>query len=208
MYVHGGKQTFGLYSYGQMNSKGQRAECREQSAERKGQRVIGKELRAKCPKLYALCSMLLALCSTFLAISSLLLALSLYACALPRIIVLDDPLSPEEHLNLGVAYEQKGELDNALREYKEASKKLPLSYLYIGNVYFQKSEYKEAEFYYKEAIKKDPKNADAYNNLAWLYSIKKENLDEAESLVLKAIELNPSKKEIYIDTLEKIKGLR
>jgi tetratricopeptide (TPR) repeat protein len=179
-----------------------------QRAERKGQRVIGKELRAKCPKLYALCSMLYALCSTFLAVSSLLLALSLYACALPRIIVLDDPLSPEEHLNLGVAYEQKGELDNALREYKEASKKLPLSYLYIGNVYFQKSEYKEAEFYYKEAIKKDPKNADAYNNLAWLYSIKKENLDEAESFVLKAIELNPSKKEIYIDTLEKIKGLR
>jgi len=184
-----------------MNSKGLLAKSREQSAERKGQRAIGKELRAKCPKLYALCSMLLALCSTFLA-------LCLCGCALPRIVVLDDPLSPEEHLNLGVAYEQKGELDNALREYREASKKIPLSYLYIGNVYFQKSEYKEAEFYYKEAIKKDPKNADAYNNLAWLYFIKKENLDEAESLVLKAIELNPSKKEIYIDTLEKIKGLK
>ena len=187
MYVHGGKQTFGLYSYGQMNSKGLLAKSREQRAKSKESKTENKKPRALYSLLFALC---------------------LCGCALPRIIVLDDPLSPEEHLNLGVAYEQKGELDNALREYKEASKKLPLSYLYIGNVYFQKSEYKEAEFYYKEAIKKDPQNADAYNNLAWLYSIKKENLDEAESLVLKAIELNPSKKEIYIDTLEKIKGLR
>lgn len=149
-----------------------------------------------------------ALCSTLLAISSMLLALCLCGCALPRIIVLDDPLSPEEHLNLGVAYEEKGELDNALKEYTEASKKLPLAYLYMGNVYYQKKEYEKAEFFYKEAIKKDPVNADAYNNLAWLYFIKRENLDEAERLALKAIELSPSKKEIYIDTLEKIKGLK
>jgi hypothetical protein len=34
-------------------------------------------------------------------------------------------LSPEEHLNLGVAYENKGELDDALKEYETASKKIP-----------------------------------------------------------------------------------
>lgn len=129
-------------------------------------------------------------------------------CAFPRIIVLDDPLSPEEHLNLGVAYEKKGEPDNALQEYKKASKKLPVAYLYIGNVYFQKNEFENAEYYYSKAIKKDPNNADAYNNLAWLYYTKKENLDEAESLALKAIELNPSKKDIYQDTLEKIRRFR
>ncbi len=121
--------------------------------------------------------------------------------------MLDDPLSPEEHLNLGVTYEKQGELENALKEYKEASKRLPLAYLYMGNIYFQRDEYKEAEIYYKKAIKKDPVNADAYNNLAWLYYTKREKLDEAERLALKAIELNPSKKEIYEDTLEKIKGL-
>ncbi|HYA11622.1 MAG TPA: tetratricopeptide repeat protein [Thermodesulfovibrionales bacterium] len=109
---------------------------------------------------------------------------------------------------MGVTYEKKGELDNALKEYQEASKKLPLAYLYMGNVYLQKNEYDKAETYYKKAIKKDPANADAYNNLAWLYFIKQENLDEAERLALKAIELNPSKKTIYIDTLEKIKGSR
>jgi tetratricopeptide (TPR) repeat protein len=139
---------------------------------------------------------------------TLCIAFCLFACASPRIIVLDDPLSPEEHINLGVTYEKKGELDNALKEYKEASKKLPLAYLYMGNVYFQKNEYDKAETFYKKSIKKDPENADAYNNLAWLYFIRRENLDEAERLALKAIELNPMKKAIYIDTLEKIKGLR
>ena len=138
----------------------------------------------------------------------LIVCLIVSGCALPRIIVLDDPLSPEEHINLGVAYEKKGEMDNALKEYKEASKKLPAAYLYIGNIYFQRNEFDEAESYYKKAIKKDPKNADACNNLAWLYYTKRENLDEAESLVLKAMELNPSKKEIYQDTLEKIRTAR
>lgn len=127
---------------------------------------------------------------------------------MPRIIVLDDPLSPEEHINLGVAYEKKGELDDALKEYKEASKKLPSAYLYIGNIYFQKNEFDEAESNYKKAIRKDPGNADAYNNLAWLYYTKKENLDRAEELVLKAIELDPKKKDVYYDTLEKIKGVK
>ncbi len=127
-------------------------------------------------------------------------------CSLPKIIILDDPLSPEEHLNLGVVYEKRGELDNALKEYEVASKSLPLAYLYMGNVYFQKKEYKKAEKKYKEAIKRDPQNADAYNNLAWLYYVMGEKIDEAERLISKAIEINPSKEDIYKDTLEKIKN--
>jgi len=125
-------------------------------------------------------------------------------CSLPRIIVLDDPLTFEEHLHLGLAYEKRGELDPAIKEYKLASKKIPLAYLYLGNVYFQKKKLAEAEKYYKEAIKKAPSNADAHNNLAWLYYTKKENLDEAKGLVLKALELDPSKGDIYRDTLKKI----
>jgi tetratricopeptide (TPR) repeat protein len=178
-----------------MNSKGLLSESREHVAESKESKTKNKKQRVLFYKLFA--------------ISSMLVAISLCGCAFPRIILLDDPLSPEEHLNLGVAYEQNGEFDNALNEYKYAlKKKNPLAYLYTGNVYYQKKEYEKAEFYYKEAIKRDPYNADAYNNLAWLYYIKKENLDEAEKLALKAIELNPSKKEVYMDTLEKVRRLK
>ena len=147
----------------------------------------------------------------FCFVVSLLLVLCflpLAGCSLPRIVILEDPLSPEEHLNLGVAYEQKGEWESAINEYKAASKKLPMAYTYLGNVYFQKTEFQVAEEYYRKAIKKDPENADAYNNLAWLYLTKKEQLEEAEQLALKAIELNPSKRDVYQDTLDQIRAVR
>jgi tetratricopeptide (TPR) repeat protein len=140
---------------------------------------------------YALCALLL-----------------LSGCSLPRIIILKDPLTPEEHLNLGVAYEKQGELEPAIKEYTAAAKKLPRAYLYLGNVYFQKKELGKAEANYRKAIKNDPRNADAHNNLAWLYYTKKENLEEAENLALKAIDLDPAKETIYRDTLEKIREMK
>jgi hypothetical protein len=36
-------------------------------------------------------------------------------CSLPKIVVLKDPLTPEEHLNLGLAYEKKGLRDSAIQ---------------------------------------------------------------------------------------------
>src|SRR5271157_4571882 len=98
-----------------------------------------------------------------------------FGCAFPRIIVLDDPLSPEEHINLGLAYEKKGEADNAIAEYHKASKKLPAAYLYLGNLYLQMNRLDEAEAFYRKAIEEAPALADAYNNLAWLYYIRGNN---------------------------------
>jgi tetratricopeptide (TPR) repeat protein len=117
-----------------------------------------------------------------------------------------DPLTAEEHLNLGVAYEEKGELDNAAKEYLLAAKKLPQAYVNLGNVYFLKKDWTGAEKNYKVAIEKDPRNADAYNNLAWLYYTSGQDLKEAEGLALKALEINPAKEAVYRDTLEKIRA--
>jgi len=62
---------------------------------------------------YGLCAMLLAT-----------------SCSFPRVIILKDPLTPEEHLSLGVTYEQQGDFDNAIKEYNLAAKKLPGAFLY------------------------------------------------------------------------------
>ena len=126
-------------------------------------------------------------------------------CSFPRIIVLDDPLSSEEHLNLGVAYEQNKEYESALKEYEKALKEHPAAHLYMGNIYFLRNELENAEYHYKKMIDKDPGKADAYNNLAWLYYTRRENLKEAEVLALRAIELNSGKGDIYQDTLKKIR---
>jgi tetratricopeptide (TPR) repeat protein len=129
-------------------------------------------------------------------------------CRMPHIIVLDDPLTPEEHLNLGVSYEKNDELDAAAREYRAAAKSIPAAYLYLGNVSFRKGEYAEAEDYYRKAIEKEPANADAYNNLAWLLYTERRSIEEAEGLALRAVELEPAKADLYRDTLEKIRAIK
>jgi len=132
----------------------------------------------------------------------------LSACSIPRVIIIKDPLTPEEHLNLGVAYERREELDQAIREYQLAAKKLPIAFLYLGNAYFLKNDWDQAEIYFKRAIEKDSQNAAAHNNLAWLYYQKGTNLEQAEALAQKALELDPSKSSVYRDTLEKVREKR
>ncbi|HYR02794.1 MAG TPA: tetratricopeptide repeat protein, partial [Syntrophobacteria bacterium] len=90
----------------------------------------------------------------------------LSGCSLPRITVLEDPLSPEEHLKLGMAYESKKEYDLAAAEYTTASRSLPAAYLFLGNVLFLQSKYAEAEQRYRQAIKELPGDPRPYNNLA------------------------------------------
>jgi tetratricopeptide (TPR) repeat protein len=128
------------------------------------------------------------------------------SCAFPRIIVLEDKLTPEEHLNLGAAYERKEKYDDAIREYEAAAKKLPRAYLHLGNAWFGKGDYGRAEAYYRKALNEEPPQADAYNNLAWLLYVQGRDLPEAEALAVRALEIDP--KQEYRDTLDKIRAAR
>jgi tetratricopeptide (TPR) repeat protein len=76
--------------------------------------------------------------------------------------------------------------------------------LFIWGMYITEGNTIEAEKSYRIALEKDPLNADAHNNLAWLYLTQRKKLDEAHRLVLRALELNPAKAGIYRDTLDKI----
>lgn len=138
----------------------------------------------------------------------IIFAFFLSSCSLPRIVVIDDPLTPEEHINLGVIYEKKGQYDEAISEYKKASETLPVAYLYMGNASFLKGDFKGAAQAYRRAIREDSTNADAMNNLAWLYYKLGKNLDEAEALVKRAIEIRPERADAYRDTLMKIEEFR
>ena len=144
--------------------------------------------------------------SGFRAVILICLVVAAGGCSLPRIIVLHDPLTPEEHVNLGVSYEKKGEPDAALTEYKKAAKELPIANLYAGNVYFAQKKFTEATKSYKKAIAKTD-SPEARNNLAWLYLVTDVKLDEAERLAEKAVELSPQS-EGFRDTLEKIRAKR
>lgn len=136
------------------------------------------------------------------ALTLVILIVPLWSCSFPRFIILRDPLTPEEHINLGMIYEKNKEFDEALKEYSVASKHLPIAYLYMGNLLFQQRDYENAEKNYQKAITYT-NDAKAYNNLAWLYYTIDKNLDEALELARKAVELSGGANG-FRDTLEKI----
>jgi Tfp pilus assembly protein PilF len=135
----------------------------------------------------------------------LLLLLLAGGCSrIPRIIVLEDPLSAAEHVELGVAYETKGELDLARREYESALRKDRKFYrarLNLGNVFLAKKEYGKAREEYLLALELRPGDAEATNNLSWAAIFTGEGIDEAlarmESVVLGAGGRRPA----LLDTL-------
>lgn len=138
----------------------------------------------------------------FAALGLILVHLLLASCSMPRITVLKDPLTPEEHINLGLSYEKRGEYGPAMEQYETAARKMPLAYRYIGNLFFQQEEYDRAEAAYRNAIKKTD-DAESYNNLAWLYYTTDSDLERAEELARKAVSLHPDSAD-FRDTLVKI----
>lgn len=143
----------------------------------------------------------------------LLITLTSSGCGhLPKIRILHDPLTAQEHLALGVSYESQGKLDQAISEYKSALKKgssevgvTPL--VYLGNAHAQRKEYKQAEGYYRKALKREPQNGQALNNLAWVYLQQGIKFKEAEAMVKQVLDQDPhddSNRPGYLDTLAEI----
>jgi len=132
--------------------------------------------------------------------------IGLSGCASWQRLRAPDPLAPSERLNLGVSYERDGELDLALREYERAAtgatKSLALTYQ--GNIHATRHDVAMAEQKYRAALKVDPDNAMALNNLAWLLAQEGCDLDEAETLIRHALDLDPDPREPFENTLQTI----
>ena len=139
---------------------------------------------------------------------SLLLAVS--ACArVPKIIVLEDPLSADEHATLGVAYERKGELDLAAREYEAALKKDPAFFqarVNLGNVRLAQKRYDAAREEYLEALALRPDEPGATNNLAWAAILSGKEREDALRRMESVLESPNHRSPPLLDTLGVLLG--
>jgi Tfp pilus assembly protein PilF len=122
----------------------------------------------------------------------------------PRIIVLEDPLTAAEHVELGVAYERKGELDLAQREYERALRKDGKFYrarVNLGNVFLAKKEYGKAREEYLLALELRPGDAEATNNLSWAAISSGEGIDEALVRMDSVVSGSGGRQPVFLDTL-------
>lgn len=137
-----------------------------------------------------------------------LIVLAFYSCSFPKIILIEDTLTAEEHNDLGVVYLEQKKYELAEKEFLKAIKKRSkwdLPYFNLGNAYYFVGNFDKAEEFYKKTLELNAKNTDAMNNLAYLF-MEQCRLDEALKLIEKAITIQS--KEEYRDTLKKIKNRR
>jgi Tfp pilus assembly protein PilF len=123
---------------------------------------------------------------------------------IPRIIVLEDPLTAAEHVELGVAYERKGELDLALREYERAIRKDGKFFrarVNLGNVFLAKKEYGKAREEYLLALELRPGDAEVTNNLSWAAIFSGEGIDEALARMESMVSGPGGREPALLDTL-------
>jgi len=101
-----------------------------------------------------------------------------------RIIVISDPLTAEEHNDLGVAYERNGEYELAETHYKKAIDMNPdkaLFHFNLGNLLYRTGRKTEALGEFEKARELSPDSPDILNNLCQArleLSIRLENCEE------------------------------
>jgi tetratricopeptide (TPR) repeat protein len=119
-----------------------------------------------------------------------------------RVPAFNDPLSPQEHITLGVSYETTEEYDLARAEYEKAAERLPIAHLYLGNVAWLTGDVEGARDAWQDAVDK-AESAQAMNNLGWLLYSEGSDLGRARSLAARAVAAEPEEAD-YRDTLEQI----
>lgn len=141
-----------------------------------------------------------------MAVRSLVVGLILIlgGCGLPRVVVLNDPLSAAEHNDLGYAYERQGLSDLAAGEYTkaaEADKNWAMPRFNLGNLAYQRGDLKGAERHYRAALRCDAHHADVMNNLANVLADQGRR-PEAEVMIARALDIE--RKPAYLDTYRRI----
>jgi tetratricopeptide (TPR) repeat protein len=104
---------------------------------------------------------------------------------------------------LGLLYDAKGQLDQALIQFETArrtSAKDPLPPALLGKVLEQSGRRQEAIGNYRESLRLDPGNASVMNNLAFALAETNGDLNEALQMALRAVQKSQDNPE-FTDTL-------
>ena len=130
----------------------------------------------------------------------------LWSCSMPRIVVLEAPLSASEHNELGVIYERSGKIDLARKEYLKAAEKdasWPVPLFNLGNLAYAQGDPAQAERFYHRCLALDGTDADVMNNLAHVLHEMGRDIDALEFIERAlAVERKPE----YLSTYEAITG--
>ena len=114
----------------------------------------------------------------------------------------EDGEDSEVFFNRGIAYKAKGEIDNAIAEYRRALELVPdyaEAHNNLGNLLKDQKKFDEAILHFESSIKIFPDNPNTHNNLGTVYAMKGE-VNKAAVYFAKATRLQPS----YIDARQNL----
>ncbi|NUM55970.1 MAG: tetratricopeptide repeat protein [Candidatus Hydrogenedentes bacterium] len=99
-----------------------------------------------------------------------------------------------------MALERYAEAEEILAKVSEAHPDEKYPHLYLSTVYDELDRFRDAERHLRRCLELNPEDAEAMNNLAYLYAEKDTRLDEAEKLLKRALEITPNSG-YYLDSL-------
>lgn len=126
-----------------------------------------------------------------------------------HLVLLHDPLTANEHNDLGVVYESGNMLDLAAKEYRKALRLDPgltLARVNLGNIEAANGRWSRAEHHYRLALRDSTTNYDAMNNLAFALLKQGRHLDEARALAERAVGSGTERDSVYRATLERVRS--
>jgi tetratricopeptide (TPR) repeat protein len=115
-----------------------------------------------------------------------------------------DPVTADEHNDLGVAYFGRGETRRAAREFERAVALRPhwaRALVNLGDARLALGELGSAIEAYQRAVRIAPDDPGAANNLAWALLQDPERWPEAETIIHGALARQPEPRGYYLDTL-------
>lgn len=141
------------------------------------------------------------------AFSFIALCLLQGCVTIPRHVRHADPLTPDQHVQLGGAYETRGLTEDARKQYAAAVRAdaahVP-ALMAQGNLAFGRNDLKQARASFQRVLRVDPSHAGANNNLAMVLLAQGRKLPEAERLARRALENSGTLRPYILETLASV----